>query len=141
MCTPDMTAVVAAQLDMKVEETGGEGESTGGAAGGTKDSGKKRTGKPHRPWSSTIAEVRTLMRAAHMQSDKHSNDNNALQNISKFLPRDDTTGQYITFSQSSREHNDPVLWHKLETLIIARVLLKHTSFWDAIPAMRGHIKK
>lgn len=55
-----MTVVVAAQLDLKAEETGGVGESAGGAAGGTKDSGRKRAGKPHRAWSGTIAGVSTL---------------------------------------------------------------------------------
>jgi hypothetical protein len=145
MCIPGMTVdiVVAAQLDMKVEETGGEGESIDGAVGGTKYAGRKRTGKPHCPWSSTIAEVRTPSRAHHiyMQYDNHGINNNALQKISNIMPRDDMTGQYITFLQSNREQNHPIMWHKLETLIIARVLLKHTSCWDAIPTMRGHIKK
>jgi hypothetical protein len=52
-----MTSIVAAQLDVKTTEpeTGGEGDSSG--AVGTKESGKKRIGKPHQSWSTNITEV------------------------------------------------------------------------------------
>lgn len=68
-----MTVVLAAQLDLKVEETGGEGETGSGGAGGTRDSGKKRAGRPHRAWSATISEASTppLVQHSCMFSDIH----------------------------------------------------------------------
>jgi hypothetical protein len=43
-----------AQLDTKIDEAAVEADSTGA---GTKESDKKRTGKPHVKWSASLIEV------------------------------------------------------------------------------------